>query len=274
MICFKSRGALFGEVWFDEEPAAAPGVDVVSYRQVSAPVRGARCRPFQTLVTDISADPDSILRQFGSNCQQKINRARRRDRLQLELITEPASLLDEFRAYYDGFARQKALRPLDHRWLVAACGAGQLALVSALQDGERLVWHGYLVRGRFAWLQYSASAFRGEDSAYRSLIGRANRWLHWQCMLRFREVGVATYDWGGVFAEERTAEEAGLNRFKREFRGREVRRFDCILPLTAKGRLRILVHRLADRCRALYRALGMPVVERVLPRGVKFLIGR
>jgi hypothetical protein len=166
------------------------------------------------------------------------------------------------------------LRPLDHRWLVAACRAGQLVLASALQDGERLVWHGYLVRGGFARLQYSASAFRGRDSAYRSLVGRANRWLHWQCMLRFREMGIATYDWGGVFEEESTAEQAGLNRFKREFRGREVRRFDCVLPVTARGRLRVLVHRLADRCRALYRKFGMPALQRALPRGVRFHLGR
>lgn len=274
MIYFKNRGARYAETWFGEEPSSHCGVDICSYRQVAAPVRGTRARPFRTLVTELSADADQIIHSFGKNCRQKINRAHAKDRLQLEFIREPASKLDEFREFYDNFAKQKALRAIDRRWLASACQAGQFALASALQDGERLVWHGYLVAGDFGWLQYSASAFRDRDGDYRSLVGRANRWLHWQSMLQFKGMGLANYDWGGIFEDESTAERAGINRFKREFRGVEVRRYDCVRPITLRGRMRISLNRLADRYRSLRTLSGSVVGGNSLPRRLRILLDR
>lgn len=104
--------------------------------------------------------------------------------------------LDEFRAFFDAFARQKSRAPSDHRWLVAACKARQLTLTSASQNGEALVWHAYVMCGKTATLQYTCSCFRNRESDYRALVGRVNRWLHWRDMLRFEEMGMEHYGWG------------------------------------------------------------------------------
>ncbi len=237
MIRIKGRGAVYGEAWYDEEPPGDCGADIVLYRQREAPVTDSQITPFLSMVTDLSADEAAIMEKFGKDCRYKIRRAETKDGLHMEFIIDPESRLDEFRAFYDAFARQKSLEPSYHQWLVAACEAGQLALTSASRNGEALVWHAYVMAGKAAWLQYTGSCFRNRDNDYRALVGRANRWLHWRGMLRFKEMGMTRYDWGGLFEDESVPERAGINKFKKEFGGQRVRTYNCTVPVTLKGRV-------------------------------------
>src|SRR5229473_5111195 len=128
MICINGRGAVYGEVWYDEEPLGDSRVDIVLYRQREAPIADAQTTPFPSLVTDLADGEDAIIAGFGKDCRYKIRRAESKDGLRMEFITEPESRLDEFRAFFDAFARQKSYWPCDHQWLLAACKARQLVL--------------------------------------------------------------------------------------------------------------------------------------------------
>jgi hypothetical protein len=257
MIRFSSRGAVFGECWFDDEsPPPGCDVDVIAYRQRSAPVAGAHCNTGLTLVNDLTLAEASILEAYGKNCRQKIQRAESRDELSLEFLRDPHERLDEFREFYDGFAARKSLRLVDREWLVGACDAGQFALAVARRRGVALVWHGYVVGLDTARMQFSASFFREQDSAERSLTARANRWLHWRCMLTFKALGLARYDWGGLFEDESAPERAGINRFKKEFGGHPVRAFDGLVARTAAGHVRLGIRRLGDVYRFARERLG------------------
>jgi len=237
MIRIKGRGAVYGEVWYDEEPPRDCGVDIVLYRQREAPIADARTTPFLTMVTDLSVPEDAIVEKFGKDCRYKIRRADTKDGLHLEFITDPESRLEEFQEFYDAFAKQKSVAPCYPQWLLAACEARQLVLTSASQNGEALVWHAYLTSGKAAWLQYTGSCFRDKENDFRALVGRANRWLHWKEMLRFKEMGIERYDWGGLFEDESIPENAGINKFKKDFGGQAVRTYDCTLPVSLKGRI-------------------------------------
>ncbi len=237
MIRYNGRAAVYGEVWYDEEPPRDPGVDIVVYRQREAPIANARCTPFLSLITDLSVEKDAIFAKFGNEARYKIRRAEAKNGLHMEFIVAPESRLDEFRAFYDAFARQKSIVPADHQWLVAACKACQLTLTSASENGTALVWHAYVTFGRSARLQYSGSCFRDRESDYRALVGRANRWLHWRDMLRFKEMGMERYDWGGLFEDDSVPEHAGINNFKKGFGGQPERSYDCTVPVTTKGRI-------------------------------------
>jgi len=239
MIRINERGVVYGELWYDEELPRDSKVDIVVYRRRDAPIAHARYTRFLSLVTGLSDGEDAITEKFGKNCRYKIRRAETKDGLRMEFITDPESRLDEFRAFYDAFARQKSLGPLDPQWLLAACKARQLALSSAAQNGEALVWHAHVVSGSTAGLQYTGSCFRNRESDYRALVGRANRWLHWRDMLRFKETGIQRYDWGGLFEDESTPERAGINNFKRDFGGQQERIYDCTVPMTIRGRIYI-----------------------------------
>jgi hypothetical protein len=56
-------------------------------------------------------------------------------------------------------------------------------------------------------------------------------------MLRFKETGIRRYDWGGLFEDETVPENAGINKFKKDFGGQQVRTYDCTVPVTLKGRI-------------------------------------
>lgn len=193
--------------------------------------------PLLTLVTDLRPALEAIERGFGRDCRYKIRRAEAKDGLRLEFLPEPIGRLEEFADFFDAFARQKGYRPCDRHWLAAACRARQLALSCARQDGRALVWHAHVACGRSAGLQYTASHFRGAQGDVRALVGRANRWLHWQDMQRFKARGLERYDWGGLFEDDSTPERAGINRFKRDFGGEALRVYECAAPASVRGRV-------------------------------------
>ena len=96
---------------------------------------------------------------------------------------------------------------------------------------------------------HSASHFRSKDEIDPAVVGRANRWLHWRDMLGFKEMGLASYDWGGMFDDESIAGQASVNNFKREFGGTPVAAYNCTAPVTIKGRAYLALRALADRPR-------------------------
>jgi hypothetical protein len=236
MIHIKGRRAIYGEVWYEEEPPRDSGVDIIQYRQRATPIANARHTPFLSLVTDLAGGEEAITEKFAKDCRYKIRRASK-DELHSEFITEPESRLDEFSKFFDAFAMQKSLPPCDRQWLVAACKVHQVALSSASRNGEALVWHAHVLSGKRAGLLYSASCFRDKDNDYRALVGRANRWLHFKDLLQFKAIGMECYDWGGLFDDDSTPERAGINSFKRSFGGREERTYHCSVPVTATGRI-------------------------------------
>lgn len=259
MIRLKGRGAMYGEVWYKEEPSQDAPIDIIQYRQRDAPILGARSIAYLSMVTDLSLDEDAIMGQFRKECRYKIKRAESKDALSMEFISDPRKRLHEFRTFFDAFASEKAIELSDHHWLTAACDAGQLILTSASKDAEALVWHAYVLTGKFVSIQYSGSYFRGADNEYRALIGRANRWLHWRDILRFKAMGVGRYDWGGLFEDTCTPDRAGINYFKSDFRGEHVRVYDCTVPVTLRGRLYLPLRDAWRKCRRVHRSpLGQP----------------
>jgi hypothetical protein len=241
MIRIQGRAVVYGELWFDEAPPSDAGVDILVHRYRAAPIVNARSSPLHSLRTDLAPPAPEIAARFEESCRRQIRRAERDDGLRYELFPESAGKLEEFAAFYDVFARQKGLWLADRHWLARAVEAGQLALSCVSRDGERLVWHAHLTAGRIAQLAHSASLFRGTDGDHRSLIARANRWLHWQDMLAFKAAGALHYDWGGMFAEESTPERAGINRFKRTFGGVPALAYECSVPVTLRGRVWLTV---------------------------------
>lgn len=237
MIRIDGRGATYGDVWFDEQPPANCGVDIVRYHCRATPVRDARRTPFLSIVTDLGVDSEALAARFGKDCRYKIRRADTKDELVTEWITNPAQRLEEFRAFFDTFASQKGHEPCDFQWLRAACKSGQLVLSNASRHDEALVWHAYVVAGKSTWLQYTGSCYRNRENDFRALVGRANRWLHWQDMLRFKALGMTRYDWGGLFQDESAPDRAGINEFKKSFGGQIEQSYECTVPVTLRGRI-------------------------------------
>lgn len=246
MIRIDGRIARYGEVWFDERVPGDLGVDIVMVRQRPEPISSRKCTPFLTLVNDLALDEDALMAGLGHTNRYQIKRAASKDGLQADFLVDPRPRLEEFCAFYDAFARQKALEPCYRRGLYAACDAGQLVLTCASRDHNGLVWHAYVTYGDTAALFHSASHFRATEKADRAFFARANRWLHWRDMLGFKQAGLRHYDWGGLFEDESVPGHAGINNFKREFGGRSRCTYNCTFAVTTRGRAYLAVRPVLD----------------------------
>ena len=246
MIRTPGKGIVYGEVWFDEEPQA-PLPDILICRQRSQPWPRVLCEDFHTLLLDLTQDEDALFSTFGKDNRYKIRRAATKDSGVSAFLDEPFDALDVFCRFYDEFAAAKGVGRVNRKWLLQAASAGELILTHAGQAGEVHVWHAYVVSGSRARLLYSASLFREHDKILQAVIGRLNRWLHWQDMLEFKRRGVRIYDFGGLFSDESSATAAGINRFKEEFGGVRSLNYDCTVALTWKGRMYLMLLNLRNR---------------------------
>jgi hypothetical protein len=237
MIRLQGRAVVYGEVWFEEQPPADAAVDILVHRRRQEPVARAHTSVHRTARTNLARSADDIISAFSHSCRYQIRRADARDDLRCEIFLEPTERLAEFIEFFDLFAQQKNIWLADRHWLARVAAEGQLVLSAALHAGRALVWHAHLRTCQTAMLAHSASLFRGLDEGSQALIGRANRWLHWQDMLRFKELGDTQYDWGGLFEDESAGDHAGINRFKASFNGAPMETYDCVVPLSWRGRV-------------------------------------
>lgn len=233
-----------GEIWFDEEPIA-PLPDVLVLRQrYTPPERGAYTTQ-RSLINDLTLSEDELWKGLGSTCRYKVRRAKDRDACVCAMYDQPTDIqIHAFATFYEEFAKQKSL-PLERLdKLAATARVGRLRLSTASRSGDTIVWHSYVVTGEVARLASTASLFRSDDPERRSIIGRANRLLHWNDMLAFKEGGLEKYDWGGLFVDESVPEKRNINNFKREFGGVERDFFGAIQGVSLQGKLYLLARRL------------------------------
>ena len=104
------------------------------------------------------------------------------------------------------------------------------------EDGNTLIWHSYYCRDNRVHLLQSASVRHETDTNFNSMIGRGNRYHHWEDILTFKNLGIAIYDFGGWYAGNTDKQKLGINQFKEKFGGEIVRSFNCSYGRTFKGR--------------------------------------
>ena len=246
MIVYQKKLLRIAEYWNGEEPKLA-GVDLVRRFQQSHPLEGMFCRAFHTILLDLNRDPQELLAQMKRDTRYEIRRAESQDQLTYDRQNgKDPRTFRQFCDYYDEFATRKAQPKLNRAWLTLLASDGALTL-SRVSDstGEALVWHVYHCSSHRATLFYSASLFRKFDSsAMRNKIGRANRFQHWQDMLRFKAEGIGVYDFGGWYEGDSDLERLRINKFKEEFGGEIVKNYICERAVTAKAKLFLRVRRL------------------------------
>ena len=251
MITYRSRFLTRGEVWFDNEPDDASSVDWIVYRQRSHAVPGAQARYFYTFYIDLTRSYEELLARLNEDTAYKIRRARDRDRILCQCCDprDPA-VMDRFEQMYNPFAALKGLSPLDRARMESMAAAGVLDLsVAKDPQGEALVYHAnYRDRCRATALALPSLFRKLSDSAARNLIGRANRYLTWSDILRYKEQGLKGFDFGGWYP----GTDPGMlkiNDFKRGFGGRVLREYECEQILTLKGWVALHAATLLKRAR-------------------------
>jgi lipid II:glycine glycyltransferase (peptidoglycan interpeptide bridge formation enzyme) len=108
--------------------------------------------------------------------------------------------------------------------------------------------HACVVSDGRARMHQSSSHFRSsDDSELRRLIGRANRYLQWDDILYFKNMGLDYYDFGGWYGGGSDTEKLAINQFKESFGGEKQKEFTYMAPLTLRGRIAVFLWQLVKR---------------------------
>jgi lipid II:glycine glycyltransferase (peptidoglycan interpeptide bridge formation enzyme) len=202
--------------WFADKPRPSDALRFAQYFHCESrgEIAGFRRTPKFTLLVDLTAPPETLLGSFSESTRYEINRSTR-EGVQLEAETDLrryCEFLNAADTQGRGHVDPGDLAPY---W-------GRMLATKVTTSGEPLAMHGHLFdaqSGRVLLYQ-SASLFAVEaDSQRRNRIGRANRWLHYQEMLKFKELGASVYDLGGYAKGTTHAKLKGINQFKDGFGG-------------------------------------------------------
>jgi len=228
------------DLYFDEQPADGLKVDIVRFNQSPTRVTGAICTPFPTIVLDLLQSPEELLAKMKSHTRYKIRRAEEKDDLfYVYSDNGDPDIVREFSDHLDDCATLKNLPLVSRERLRVLAGNGALD-VSFVRDnsGAILAASSFIVTPSRVRGLYAGASYRGtNDSSRRTMIGRANRYLYWRDILRFRDKKIRTFDFGGYYTGSQDEEKVRVNGFKDEFGGSVVNEFNCEKPVTWKGKL-------------------------------------
>jgi lipid II:glycine glycyltransferase (peptidoglycan interpeptide bridge formation enzyme) len=245
MTLLRKEAISIAEVWFDEEFTNMNFVDLVYYLQRTHPIEKVRSQEFYTILVDLTKSEDNLWKNIHGNNRYKIRRAEK-DKVTYQFLDcdrVDAKLVNDFSETYDSFALEKGLSKIKRSRLMQYAEAKLLNISTVqLPEDSPLVWHVYYRGENRVRLLHSASIKKNGEMS--SIIGRANRFLHWQDILKFKTLGIITYDLGGWYEGNTDQERLNINKFKEEFGGEIVKNFNQSYATTMKGKLYLLARKM------------------------------
>lgn len=243
MIVLKRKFLNFGQTWFSESDGVSgmlPNVDLIEYVQSPSPIRNAyQCFEFHTLVVDLRQEEEEIRRAIHKDTLYEIRRGVREQLVYVSWDTVDGPILSDFCDFYDEFAVQKKRGKIGRSLLMSYARQGSLHLSCVkTAEGRILTWHAHFTTPDRTRLLQSASHFRSSSQgSERALVGRANRFHHWEDMMHFRKKGATLYDFGGWYEGRTDTEKLKINHFKEEFGGVPAREYNGVRALSLRGKV-------------------------------------
>jgi hypothetical protein len=249
LITYNRKIVKIVEYWFDEDDKFVKP-DVVRYIQRSTPVTGIKPKEFYTILIDLRENTDVLLSAMRKDTRYEIRRASEKDGIIYEYYdTQEKELIDNFVFFYNNFASKKGIQKINSKRLIDYALNHNLALsVARSTENSAQVWHVYFRDNYRSRLLFSASNFReSSDSSFRNYIGRANRFHHWQDMMRLKKEGVSIYDFGGWYSGSKDQAKLDINKFKEGFGGQIKKNFNQEVGITLIGNLYLLALRVREK---------------------------
>lgn len=239
----RNHGVQMINAWFADERIKDKGI--ITYKE--AKLKIGRWEEFFTLITDLTESEETIKSHFAKNCKYKVNRAYREDVKFVMNASEDITNedIDEYILFFSEFWKSKDSSLENPNALIEEMRSyrdtGGLTITKAYVEGELAIYHTYVNDDKCARLFHSASLYRltsDEDGSKKNIIGMANRALHYEDMLFFKNKGLIEYDWGGAGKGE---EVASITEFKESFGGMPVTYYDCQQVNGLKAKLVVFI---------------------------------
>lgn len=256
MIYYKKKIVKMAEIWYNYYEKPDRKADVLRYKYVAErKEKSASFEELWTLLLDLSKSEESIFSGIRKNTRYEINRAKNKDNINCITLLEKGEKNNEkiaqYIKFFNAFTESKNREPTEFADIEQFYNGETFCVRSALNGDDFLTMHAYIISDNTARLYQSSSLFRNsEDSEYKNLIARANRFLHWEDMLYFKKMGIKWYDFGGWFGGEATnenyREQLLINQFKESFGGEKKQEYSFIEPASLLGKIAVLVHSVID----------------------------
>ena len=192
---------------------------------------------YHTCRNDLTLSEEDMLANINKAVKYQFRRSEK-DNIEIafytkEDIEKKPQLIATFRDIYERMYRSKGSdTKLNVTAIERYLQADGIIFSAAIHEGEVLVFHSYICDQEEARLLHSASCFR-EESADQSMIGRANKRLHWEDIKYFKQKGLVRYDWGGISDFENPN---GIDEFKLKFGGEKITYYNIFAGNTVLGK--------------------------------------
>lgn len=203
---------------------------------------------YHTCMNDLSLSEEDMLAAVNKAVKYQFRRSEK-DNIEIHFYTKAdieksPGLLLSFADIYERMYQSKGSDTKLNMQALNKYLEADAALFSAVwHEGEMIVFHSYICGSADARLLHSASCFR-EESADQSMIGRANKRLHWEDILYFKKKGLLRYDWGGISDFDNPN---GIDEFKLKFGGEKITYYNVFAGNTPLGKLAVAAMKLLKR---------------------------
>jgi hypothetical protein len=244
MIIYKNKYLTYGLAYYNESSfnktqyTTPCKIDIIRESQYTK--KKIFSQEFYTLLIDLTLEEDKIFSSFEKNTQYEIKRSKNKDGITTVTLNAKEDRY-LFYNFYEKFAKMKNLHPLGTRETDMLIDNDMFTIRAAIYNDEKIVFHTYITANNKARLAQSSSFFRESTiEGGKSLIGRANRFLHWDDILYFKERGYSIYDLGGISKNSASPENDSIDKFKKCFGGSLAKEYNSTVPVSLKGHLYLL----------------------------------
>ncbi len=241
-VTYKKRGIKINAIWFCDDIEGVVDTSksdfIFIHGSYSDKYNNALATKQISLQTDLTLPLDEIFKQFNRTYKRHINKAKdeKFETIQYDsmALKDNPYLLDSFKKEYEEFIKLKGIKNVYNEAAMAQYVENEnIILTKAYKGEDSYAQHIYVCNDKVARLLYSVSNFRlqGLDS---SMIGRCNKYLHWNDIQYFHNNKFQVFDWGGINSKENTN---GVDVFKKGFGGKEVYYYNIIIGKSLIGKL-------------------------------------
>ena len=201
-----------------------------------------------TLVSDLRETEEKLHEKISKTFKYDIRRAIKEEvKIRIfnseEFILEE-DLIDEFEKTYNQMYQDKGMNvSFNRKQMIEYLRTGCLIVSIGFYKDEPYVFHSYIYNSTNARLLHSTSSFRN-DKEVAALIGRMNKAMHWNDLIKFKEMGVIYYDWGGISAKDAPN---GIDQFKVSFGGDIKKYYNKIIGVSLKGKAIVAIKNIRNK---------------------------
>ncbi len=256
-VVYQKKFLKINQIWYPKERTIASLLEEkrkadilfvhgVSMEETKGGFRG--WQEYHTCMNDITMSEEDMLTNINKAVKYQFRRSEK-DGIEVRFYTKEdvqasPELIDTFADIYERMYQSKGSDTKLNRTAIERYMAADAIVFSAvLHNGEIIVFHSYICDETDARLLHSASCFR-EESADQSMIGRANKRLHWEDIKYFKEKGLIRYDWGGISDFENPN---GIDEFKLKFGGEKITYYNVFTGNSLLGKAAVTAMKLLKR---------------------------